>query len=49
MKKPLERLSRRLGDNIKMVLKEIAIIGMKWMELDQDICLVNTAFNLRVP
>jgi hypothetical protein len=35
-KRPLGRLGRRLGDNIKLDLTEIGIDGANWIQLTQD-------------
>jgi hypothetical protein len=35
-KRPLGRLRHRWEDNIKMDLREIGIIGAKWIQLAQD-------------
>jgi hypothetical protein len=52
-KRPLERLRRRLLDNIKIDLREIGWDGMDWIDLSQDRdrwrALVNVVMNLRVP
>jgi hypothetical protein len=52
-KRPLERLSRRWEDNIKMDLREIGIKGANWIKLAQDRvqwdAFVKTVMNLRVP
>jgi hypothetical protein len=52
-KRPLGRLRRRWGDNIRMDLREIGWGGMDWIDLAQDRdqwkALVNTVMNLRVP
>jgi hypothetical protein len=52
-KRPLGRPRRRLGDNIKMGLREIGWSDMDWIHLprdrDQWRALVNTVMNLRVP
>jgi hypothetical protein len=51
-KRPLGRPRRRLVDNIKMVLREIGLYGMDWIDLakdrDQWWALANTVMNLRV-
>jgi hypothetical protein len=51
--RPLEKLRRRLMDNIKMDFREIGWDGMDWIDLAQDRdqwrTLVNTVMNLRVP
>jgi hypothetical protein len=51
-KRPLGRPRRRLVDNIRMDLREIAWDGMYWIDLAQDrdqwVALVNTVMNLRV-
>ena len=52
-KRPLGRLRRRWGDNIKMDLQEVVGGWEDWMELAQDRdrwrALVSTVMNLRVP
>jgi hypothetical protein len=52
-KMPLGRPIRRLGDNIRMDLREIGWSGTDWINLAQDRdqwrALVNTVINLRVP
>jgi hypothetical protein len=52
-KRLLGRPRRRLDDNIRMDLREIAWEGLDWMHLDQhkDQCqaLVITVMNIRVP
>jgi hypothetical protein len=52
-RRPLGRLRRRWGDNIKMDLREIGWDGVDWVDLAQDRDqwrpLVNTVMNLRVP
>jgi hypothetical protein len=52
-KRPLGRPRRRWVDNIKMVLREIELGGMDWIDLAQDRdkwrILVNTVMNLQVP
>jgi hypothetical protein len=51
-KRPLERLRRRLVDNIKMDLRDIGWDGMDWIDVFQDRdqwnALVNTVMNLWV-
>jgi hypothetical protein len=51
--RPLGRLGRRCGDNIKMNLQAVGRVGMDWIELAQDRdrwrALVNAVMNLRVP
>ena len=52
-KRPLERPSCRLEDNIRMDLKEVCINMRNWIEFAQDRdywrALVNVALNIRVP
>ena len=52
-KRPLGRSRRRLEDNIKMDIQEMAGSCGHWMELAQDRdrwrALVSTVMNLRVP
>jgi hypothetical protein len=52
-KRPLGRPRHRLGDNIKIVLREIRWGGMDWIDLNQgrDQCraLVNMVVNLWIP
>jgi hypothetical protein len=52
-KRPLGRPRRRWVDNIKMVLREIGLDGMDWINLAQDRdqwgALVNATMKLRVP
>jgi hypothetical protein len=52
-KRPLQRLTRRWVDNIKMDLREIGWDGVDRIDLAQDRdkwnALVNTIKNLRVP
>jgi hypothetical protein len=52
-KRPLERLSRRWEDNIKLDLREIGIDGANWIRLAQDGvqwgAFVKTSMNLWVP
>jgi len=52
-KKPLERLRRRLEDNIKMTLQEVGWEGVDWIGLAQDSdswwAPVNAAMSHRVP
>jgi hypothetical protein len=52
-KRPLGRLRRRWGDNIKMDLREIGIDGVSWIQMAQDRihwwAFVNTVMNLRFP
>ena len=52
-KRPLGRLRRGWEDNIKMVLQEVGLRGMDWIELAQDRdkwrALVTVVMNLRVP
>jgi hypothetical protein len=52
-KRPLERSSCRLLDNIKMDLREAGWGGMDWIDLAQDTdqwrALVNTVMKLRAP
>jgi len=35
-KRPLGRLRRRWGDNIKMDLQKVGCGGIEWIELDED-------------
>jgi hypothetical protein len=52
-KRPLGRPRHRLGDNIKMDLRELGWGGMDWIDLTQDRdqwrALVNTVMNVLVP
>jgi len=52
-KRPLWRPRRRWEDNIRMEFKEVACVGMDWIELAQDMgrwrALVNAVMNSRVP
>ena len=52
-KRPLERLSRRWEDNIKMYLQEVGCGDMDWIELAEDRdrwwAFVNALMNLRFP
>jgi hypothetical protein len=52
-KRPLGRLRRRWGDNIKIDHRETGWDDMDWINQDQDRdqcrALVNTVMNLRVP
>ena len=52
-KRPLGRLRRRWGGNIRMDLEEIGINAGNWVDSAQDRnywrALVNAALNLRVP
>jgi hypothetical protein len=52
-KRPLGRPRRRSEDNIKMVLREIGIDRVNWIQLAQNRvqwrAFVNTVMNLRVP
>jgi hypothetical protein len=51
-KRPLEKHRCRIGDNIKMDLRDIGWGGMDWIDLAQDRdqrrALVNTVMNLWV-
>jgi hypothetical protein len=47
-KRPLERPRRRWEDGIRMDLKEIGWGRVDWIQLAQDMVLVNTVMNLRV-
>ena len=51
-RRPLGRLRRRWGYNIKMDLQEVGCGGLDWIELAQDRdrwrALVNAVMNLRV-
>jgi hypothetical protein len=53
MKRPLGKPMRISEDNIKMVLKEMALEGVHWVDLAEHRVrwrdLVNTVMNLRVP
>jgi hypothetical protein len=53
VKRPLGRPSRRWEYNIKMVLNEIGIDGVNWIQLTQDRvqwrACVKTIMNLQVP
>ena len=46
-KRPLEILNRR-EDNIKVDLQEVGW-GMRWIDRDISLVLVNAVMNLRVP
>ena len=52
-KRRLGRPQQRLGDNMKMNLKEVECGGMDWLDLDQDRdrwqVLVNVVMNIWVP
>jgi transposase len=52
-KRPLGRPRRRWEDNIKLVLREMGIEGVNWIQLAQDRvqwrAFVNTVMNFRVP
>jgi hypothetical protein len=52
-KTPLGRPRRRWEDNIYMVIREIVLEGVDWIDLAQDRdrwwALVNTVMNLRFP
>jgi hypothetical protein len=52
-RRPLGRLTRRWGDNVKMDFSEIGWGGMDWVRLAEDRgewrALVDTVVNLRVP
>jgi hypothetical protein len=52
-KRPLDRSRHKWEDNIKLVLREIGINGVNWIQLAQDgvqwEAFVNTVMNLQVP